>query len=66
MSFHRLLIPYFISALVIAVFAFVLSDYVLPRANKVRLAFEEIYVHTRPFRFKEKNIHRQIEPGVYI
>ena len=66
MSFHRLLIPYFLSALVIAIFAFVLSDYVLPRANAVRLAFEELYVHTRPFSFKEKNIHRQIEPGVFI
>ena len=66
MSFHRLLIPYFLSALVIAIFAFVLSDYVLPRANTVRLEFEEMYVHTRPYRFKEKNIHRQIEPGVFI
>ncbi len=66
MSFHRLLIPYFLSALVIAIFAFVLSDYVLPHANSVRLEFEELYVHTRPYRFKEKNIHRQIEPGVFI
>ena len=66
MSFHRLLIPYFLSALVIAIFSFVLSDYILPNANKVRLDFEELYVHTRPYSFKERNIHRQIQPGVYI
>jgi len=66
MSFHRLLIPYFISALIIALFSFILSDFIIPPANRIRLDFEEMYVHTRPFQFKERNIHRQIQPGVYI
>jgi len=66
MSFHRLLIPYFISAFTIAVFAFVLSDYVIPRANRIRFDFEERYIHNAPISVKERNIHRQIQPGIYI
>jgi lipopolysaccharide export system permease protein len=66
MSFHRLLVPYFISALVIAIFSFVLSDFVIPHANIVRLDFEERYIHNAPRSVTERDIHRQIQPGVYI
>jgi lipopolysaccharide export system permease protein len=66
MSFHRILVPYFISAFVIALFAFLLSDYVIPRANRIRFDFEERYIHSVPVSVKERNIHRQIQPGVYI
>jgi len=66
MSFRRLLVPYFISATVIAVASFLLSDYVIPDANSVRLEFEEHYVHTSPVRFTQRNIHRQIEPGIFV
>jgi lipopolysaccharide export system permease protein len=66
MSFNRILVPYFFSALVIAIFSFVLSDYVIPDSNRVRLEFEETYYHATPIRVTERNIHRQIEPGVYI
>ncbi|MFC2115180.1 LptF/LptG family permease [Bacteroidota bacterium] len=66
MSFNRLLVPYFVSASVIAIFSFVLSDYVIPDSNRVRLEFEEQYYHSIPPRVTERNIHRQIQPGVYI
>ncbi len=66
MSFRRLLRPYLISAIVIALFSFMLNDLVIPDANKVKLEFEEKYVHNRPVKFKTKDFHRQIEPGVYI
>lgn len=66
MSFRRLLRPYLISAIVIAAISFFLNDQVIPKANKVKLAFEEEYVHQRPVRFKTKNFHRQIEPGIYV
>ena len=65
-SFRRLLLPYMISAAVIALFAFALSNYVIPDANRVKLAFEEKYVHSRPYNFNRRNIHRQIKPGIYI
>lgn len=66
MSFRRLLKPYLISAVVIALFSFLLNDLVIPDANKVKLAFEEQYIHNRPVKFKTKNFHRQVEPGVYV
>lgn len=66
MSFRRLLLPYLISATLIASVSFYLSDQVIPDANKVKLDFEEQYVKKRPIRFKTKDFHRQIEPGVYV
>jgi lipopolysaccharide export system permease protein len=66
MSFRRFLVPYLISASVIAAVAFYLSDQVIPKANKVKLDFEEKYVRKAPVKFKTKDFHRQIEPGVYI
>ena len=66
MSFRRFMVPYFISATLIASVTFFLSDQVIPGANKVKLDFEEQYVKKRPIRFKTKDFHRQIEPGVYV
>lgn len=66
MSFNRVLVPYFFSATVIAILSFLLSDYVIPDSNRIRLEFEENYYHSVPPRVTERNIHRQIEPGVFI
>jgi lipopolysaccharide export system permease protein len=66
MSFRRFLLPYLISATLIAGLAFYLSDQVIPGANKVKLDFEEQFIRKRPVRFKTKDFHRQIEPGVYV
>lgn len=65
-SFSRLLFPYMLSATIIAMFAFFLSNYVIPDANKIKLDFEEKYIHSRPVSFNRKDIHRQIRPGVFI
>ncbi len=64
-SFRRMMFPYFVSALVIAIFSFVLSNYIIPPANKERLNFMTTYIKN-PYRNTERNIHRQIEPGTYI
>lgn len=66
MSFRRLLVPYMISAVIIASLSFFLSDRVIPHANKIKLDFEDKYIHKRPVRFSTKNFHRQIEPGIYL
>ena len=65
-SFRRMLVPYFISAFIIASWAFVMTNYVIPPANKVRLAFEEVYIHNRPPRYSDRNIHKQVRPGIFI
>ncbi len=64
-SFKRLMYPYFISALVIALFSFLLMSYVIPPANAVRLDFTYKYIKN-PIKNTDKDIHRQIEPGLFI
>ena len=64
-SFRRMMFPYFISALIIGVFSFVLSNYIIPPANQKRIDFTTTYIKKR-FINRERNIHRQIEPGVFI
>ena len=66
MSLNRMMVPYLISSSIIAILSFLLSDYVIPDANMERLKFEEQYVHKSPVRFTQRNIHRQVEPGVFI
>jgi len=65
-SFRRFLVPYFISALALMLFAFALNNFVIPHANARKLAFEETYYHNSPKVVRERNIHKQIEPGIYI
>jgi lipopolysaccharide export system permease protein len=64
-SFRRLLLPYFIAASLIAVTSYLLSSWVIPPANKVRLAFENVYANS-PYRYTARNIHRKIAPDTYI
>jgi len=64
-SFRRLIYPYFIAALFLAIFSFVLTNYILPPANKKRLAFEEQYIRNTFINYNQ-NIHKQISPGNYI
>ena len=65
-SFRRLLWPYFIAATVIMSFNFLLGNYIIPRANHVRFKFEEQYYHEGPQKFNDRNVHKQIEPGIFI
>lgn len=64
-SFRRLLRPYFFSAFIIALFSFVLGNYIIPPANSKRIDFLQQYIETNKL-ITERHIHRQIEPGVYI
>jgi lipopolysaccharide export system permease protein len=65
-SFKRLLVPYFISAFLLTVFFFSLNNFVIPHANSRKLAFEETYYHNTPKLVRERNIHKQIAPGIFI
>ncbi len=64
-SYRRMMVPYFISASFIALLTFVLGHYVIPHSNIGRLNFEEQYFK-KQYRSPEKNIHRQIAPGVFV
>ena len=43
-SFRRLMVPYFLSAAVIAIISFTVGGYIIPPANKKMLDFEDKYV----------------------
>lgn len=64
-SYARLMRPYMISALIIAVFASTLGNLIIPPANRTMSNFRDQHIKSRRVNV-ERNIHRQIEPGVYI
>ena len=47
------------------ILSFVLSNYIIPHSNKVRLEFENTYIYPSNSNNK-RHIHRQIAPGVLI
>jgi len=64
-SFRRLLRPFMLSAIVVAMFSFVLGSFIIPPANERRLTFEYKYMKfnwNRHF----SNLHRQIVPGTFV
>ncbi len=64
-SFNRLMRPYMVGASVIVVFSYMLGNYIIPPANKKRVEFTNQYIgNKKPG--TEHNIHRQIEPGVFV
>ncbi|WP_372931860.1 LptF/LptG family permease [Mariniphaga sediminis] len=66
-SYARLMRPYLVSALVLAAFSFVLGNYIIPPANETLNQFRQFYIdNDRQTVSTEINIHRQIEPGVFI
>lgn len=64
-SFRRLMVPYLISAAIIAAFSLTLNLFVIPPANKTRLAFEAKYIKGARFYNTKRNIHYQIAPGQF-
>lgn len=66
MSFRRMMWPYFISAVVIAVFTFLLTNFVIPKSNLKRIEFEGQYYRTSSRRQTVENIHRQIAPNTFV
>jgi lipopolysaccharide export system permease protein len=65
-SFNRLMRPYLVSAIVIAIFSFFLNNFVIPGSTKAMLNFEEKYYYDRPASFTKVNVHRQLSPGIII
>jgi lipopolysaccharide export system permease protein len=66
-SYTRLMRPYLVSALVLAAFSFVLGNYIIPPANETMNRFRQVYIDNNRQEYStEMNIHRQIEPGVFI
>lgn len=63
-SFWRVLKPYLIASIVLAVLSFTLSNFIIPPANKKRIAFEDRFIKNQ-FGSNERYLHKQIAPGVF-
>ncbi|QIX62427.1 YjgP/YjgQ family permease [Hymenobacter sp. BT18] len=63
-SFQRLLVPYLMGATIIGISIFGLIGWVIPNANKTRVAFEKAYIKN-PYSFKGRNVHIKIGPNSY-
>ncbi len=63
-SFRRMLWPYIMGATVIGLFIFGMIGWVIPLANKTRVAFEVKYIK-KPYTFEGRNIHFKLNPESY-
>ena len=63
MSFRRLMVPYAISAAVIATVTFVLNAYIIPPATTTRIDFQNQYIKNKKVEYI-RNQQIEVEPGV--
>jgi lipopolysaccharide export system permease protein len=64
-TFHRMLVPYFISAGIITGLNIYANHWLIPNANKTRIAFENAYIGYTPHN-NGHDIHMQIAPEEFI
>jgi lipopolysaccharide export system permease protein len=64
-SYRRLMVPYMVSAFLIAILSFLLSNYFIPFSSISRLEFEAKYLD-KAYGSPERDIHKQIDEGVFI
>ncbi|WP_299458564.1 LptF/LptG family permease [uncultured Microscilla sp.] len=63
-SFKRMLVPYLLGSSLIAVLTFYLIGWVIPKANRVRLKFENTHIKDK-FYFTDRNVHLKIAPNTF-
>ena len=63
-SFIRLLYPYLLGASVLAVLTYFMVNYLIPSANKTRIAFEIKYINDA-YTYSGRNVHLKIAPNTY-
>lgn len=63
-SFVRLLVPYIIGAILVGILTYFMVNYLIPVANKNRIAFEQKYIDDQ-YVFSDRNLHLKIAPEIY-
>ena len=64
-SFRRLMVPYFLSASVIAIISFVVGGFIIPPSNEKMLNFEDKYI--RKFKVDNaRNVQMEVAKGVIM
>ena len=65
-SFHRMMVPYIVSAALIAMFSLCLNLFIIPNANAQRGEFEAKYIRGHGNVITGRNVHYQISPGEFF
>ncbi|MDR0748989.1 MAG: LptF/LptG family permease [Tannerellaceae bacterium] len=63
MSFRRLMLPYGVSAVIIALATFVLNAFIIPPANITRIDFQNKYIRNKAVDYA-RNVQLEVEPGI--
>ena len=64
-SYHRMMVPYIISATIIALLSLSLNLWIIPHANETRLKFENKYM-TKRTRFGVRDLHYKLDQNRYV
>ena len=64
-SFHRMMVPYMVAAVLITILSLGLNLFVIPEANKDLVKFEQQYLKEKPKK-ANRNIHYQVAPGQFV
>lgn len=65
-SFQRFLRPYLIGGGFLCLVSLVANHWIIPNANKERIAFEDKYINDDNFRFVSDNLHMGISKDTYL
>jgi lipopolysaccharide export system permease protein len=63
-SFMRLLAPYTVGAVILGLVAFASTGWLVPRASRTHIAFENEFIRDREF-YDKRNVHFKIAPGTF-
>jgi lipopolysaccharide export system permease protein len=64
-SFRRMLRPFMVSAMLIALISLYLNNFLIPITNRHRLDFVNTYIKNK-FHNTNRNIHMQMAPGTFV
>ncbi|MBS1782616.1 MAG: LptF/LptG family permease [Bacteroidetes bacterium] len=64
-SYPRFLRPYLIGSIFLCIVSLVANHWIVPEANKQRLAFEDRYVHEAMVA-SDRNVHLRLSPTLYV
>lgn len=64
-SYHRLMVPYAVSATILFIMSFALTGYIIPPASEKMLMFQDKYIQ-RFSRENARNIQMEVEPGTIL
>jgi lipopolysaccharide export system permease protein len=64
-SYYRMLRPYFVSAVFLALLSFYLANFLIPHTNQKKRVFTDYYFKNLS-KSKDEHIHLQISPGTFV